>query len=330
MFNYLDKVLCAECRSVQSYEIRTEKRMRVWNGKEYPYNKRIAVCCNCGNRVTVPGLEDLNEGEFEIKCREENDYIQIDEINAILEKYDIEKRPLSKVLGMGEHTIENYLKGQLPSKRYSDMLRRILVSYTYLQRYYEANKDKLNKRTSEKLEKKIEYYDVINSHNSSIEAIALYILNSKYEITNMALQKLLYYIEAFAAVLLDVRLFDNRCEAWMYGPVYPEIYEKYRSFGSSQIQVDEIDLSQELSQETRELIDLVLGQFAIYNGVTLKDLSHSEEPWKKAHAGYGLKEHCTEVITHEAIKAYFTKVNEKYDISSEEGIREYIHSLGVI
>lgn len=330
MEKHLDKVLCADCRSVQPYEIRTEQHMREWNGKKYNYNKRIAVCSKCGHRVVVPGLDDLNETEFEIKCREENDYIQIYEIQDILAKYDVEKRPLSKVLGLGEHTIENYLKGQLPSKRYSDMLRKVLISYRYLQELYSVNKDKLNNHASEKIDNKLKYYESINSCNSMIERVALYILNSRYEITNMSLQKLLYYIEAFSEILLKKRIFDNRCEAWMYGPVYPEIYEKYKSFGSSQILVDKIDLSDSLSAEVREVIDYVLNQYAIYNGVTLKDLSHSEDPWKDAHEGYGEKEHCTEEISHEAIAEYFNRVNESFNLRTEAGVKKYIASLGVL
>ena len=188
MNNFLNKVLCAECRSLQPYDIRTEQTVRSWNGADYAFNKRIAICKKCGNQVTVPGLSDLNENDFESKCRIENDYILVDEIEAIIEKYDIEKRPLSRVLGLGEHTIENYLKGQLPSKRYSDMLRRVLTSYLYMKEFYDSNKDSLTKLSADRLEKKLDYYDQINSHNSMIETVAIYILNSKYEITNMSLQ----------------------------------------------------------------------------------------------------------------------------------------------
>ncbi|MCR4611013.1 MAG: DUF4065 domain-containing protein [Lachnospiraceae bacterium] len=330
MEKYPEKVLCAECRNLQSYAFSVEKVQRVWNGVECSFNKRVAICNKCGNRVMVPGLEDYNEREFDIKFREENDYILVEEIRDVLTKYDVEKRPLSRVLGWGEHTIENYLKGQLPNRRYSAMLRRLLVSYEYMQRFYDENRNCLNDHAAKRIGAKLDYYRSINSHDSAIETIALYVLNSKYEITNMSLQKLLYYIEAFCQILLQVRIFDNRCEAWMYGPVYPEIYDKYKSFGSALIQVDEIDLSGELDERYRKVIDFVLNQFAIYNGVTLKDFSHAEDPWKKAHAGYGQKERCEEVITHEEITEYFTRMHDIFDLSTELGVRKYIESLGVI
>ncbi len=330
MNNYPNKVLCAKCREVQPYTICSERISRVWNGIECEFNKRYAVCCKCGSKVMVPGLEDANEAEFDNKYREENDYILIDEIKDVMSRYDVEKRPLSRVLGMGEHTIENYLKGQLPSKRYSDMLRRLLVSYRYMQEIYSQNKHCINDHAAKKIEAKLEYYGQINSHDSVIDSIALYVLNSRYEITNMSLQKLLYYIEGFVQALLGEQVFDNRCEAWMFGPVYPDMYEKYKSFGSSLIQVDKIDLSGEIDDSVRKVIDHVLSLFAIYNGVTLKDLSHAEEPWKNAHAGYGEKEHCEEIITHDAIKQYFSCMHQKFDLSTEKGVKKYISSLGVI
>ncbi|MCR5556312.1 MAG: DUF4065 domain-containing protein, partial [Butyrivibrio sp.] len=126
------------------------------------------------------------------------------------------------------------------------------------------------------------------------------------------------------------RIFDNRCEAWAYGPVYPEVYSKYKSFGRAPIIIDEADLSTSLDSSITDIIDFVLSQFAIYNGVTLKDLSHAEAPWKNAHAGYGTKEHCTELISHESITDYFTAVHKKFNLSKESGVKKYISSLGVM
>lgn len=330
MNKYLDKVFCAGCMSLQSYSIQTEKVNRVWNGTECVFNKRIAFCNCCGNRVSVPGLEDLNEAEFDARCREENGYIQVSEIKDIMTRYNVEKRPLSLALGLGEHTIENYLKGQLPNKRYSDMLKNVLTDYKSMQTLFEENRDKLNELTSKRIQERLDYYAYINSRSSTIETVAIYVLNSKYEITNMSLQKLLYYIEAFCQIILNERMFDNRCEAWAYGPVYPEIYEKYKLFGKEQIHVDPIDLSDELEERYRNLIDYVLNLFGIFNGVTLKDLSHAEEPWKKAHAGYGDMERCEEVITHESITEYFASVNKRFDLRDELSVKKYIMSLGVI
>lgn len=73
MDGFLKEVLCANCRSINPYEMHVEQQIRERNGKKYTFNKRIAICNNCGHRVTVPGLADLNEEEFEKVVRESKD-----------------------------------------------------------------------------------------------------------------------------------------------------------------------------------------------------------------------------------------------------------------
>lgn len=324
------KVLCPECMGLQEFEIKCKRETRKINGIDYSFNKRIGFCKKCGAQVLVPGLEDENEEAFEFIFREQNGYIQKDDIRKVLEKYDIEKRPLSKALGMGEHTIEQYLEGQLPNKAYSDRLIRVLNSYMEMYKYFDENKSKLTDKAIQKIERRLDYYRVINSTDTEIEKVALYILNSKYEITNMSLQKLLYYIEGFIGVALNEQLYSNRCEAWMYGPVYPEIYEKYKVFGGNQITVDKMNFDGVLDKKYRQVIDFVLNHFAIFNGTTLRDLSHAEKPWRDAHLGYYDTERCEEEITHESIVDYFSSMNKKFNLMSEEGIKKYIDSLNVI
>ena len=49
--------------------------------------------------------------------------------------------------------------------------------------------------------------------------------------TNMKLQKMLYYQQGFHLAYFETPLFDEDIEAWMYGPVVPSMYEKYKEFG---------------------------------------------------------------------------------------------------
>ena len=52
---------------------------------------------------------------------------------------DIEKRPLSKLLGVGELTITRYLDGQLPSVKYSNILFQVLRDEQKMKQYVESN-----------------------------------------------------------------------------------------------------------------------------------------------------------------------------------------------
>lgn len=327
MKEYMDKVICPECGKLVHYHLQMKKTIRMINEEEYQFNVQEALCDECETAVTVPGLDDENETRFERFFREKNNYIQVEEIQQILEKYDIEKRPLSKVLGMGEHTIERYLEGQLPNKKYSIELQTVLQDYSRMQKYYELYSKALTEKAAQKLKDKLDYYEKINSFHSTLEKVALYVLNSKYEITNMSLQKLLYYIEAFAELFLNRSIYESAPQAWMYGPVYRTIYDKYKEFGKNPIVVDLKDYATDIDSKLVCVIDYVMENFGIYNGTVLKEFTHAEDPWINAHSGYGKSEICEVEISHDSIKKYFDAMNEKYHLTEKKGLQKYIHTL---
>ena len=78
--------------------------------------------------------------------REQENLISVSEIENILEKYDIGKRPLSLLLGWGEGTLTRYLNGDIPTMQYSDVLKRILESPYQMSEVLEQNKDKITER----------------------------------------------------------------------------------------------------------------------------------------------------------------------------------------
>ena len=82
-----------------------------------------------------------------------------------------------------------------------------------------------------------------------------------------------------------------------------------------------------LTADEHLIIDLVVNTFGEYGGKVLERITHSESPWKAARAGYsdGIPSH--EPIPDENIKSYFQAMNEKYDFSSESGIKHYINDI---
>lgn len=49
-------------------------------------------------------------------------------------------------------------------------------------------------------------------------------------LTNLKLQKLLYYAQAWHLALRNAPLFDEDFQAWVHGPVLPSQYLRFRSF----------------------------------------------------------------------------------------------------
>ena len=49
-------------------------------------------------------------------------------------------------------------------------------------------------------------------------------------ITNLKLQKLLYYVQAWYLALYDEPLFDDKLEAWVHGASQPQVYSQFKQF----------------------------------------------------------------------------------------------------
>jgi uncharacterized phage-associated protein len=57
------------------------------------------------------------------------------------------------------------------------------------------------------------------------------------ELSNLKLQKLLYYSQGYNLALTSKPIFEEPIEAWKYGPVVKGIYHQFKVFGDLDIQV---------------------------------------------------------------------------------------------
>ncbi len=330
---YNTTTYCYECGRMMPYSCHLRKRTRNFQGKSFTYDEEYALCSECNNEVTVPGMMEANEKEFARISRGECEIITIDEIYGMMGKYNIGKRPLSKVLGLGEITITRYLEGQIPSVKNSRLLLSAYRDYSVMEHYLEQNMDKISEKTYLKTKNAIECIKEKATYHSKIQAAAAYVIHSKYEVTDMSLQKILYYIKAFAKLLLNINIFEEQCEAWVHGPVYEKIYNQYKSYGREIIMEEKdtnIQTNSLLSAEEKSVIDYVLRNFAIYNGTVLREFTHKERPWIEARGNLGENERSRKIITDEMIFSYFVQMNHLYKITTEAGLKQYINSLHVL
>ncbi|WP_418466913.1 hypothetical protein [Faecalibacillus faecis] len=69
---------------------------------------------------------DLQMKEVDEQYRKEENIVSINEIKNLITLYDIKKESLSIALGFEKNTIACYLKEQVPSKKYSNIIRKLL------------------------------------------------------------------------------------------------------------------------------------------------------------------------------------------------------------
>ncbi len=116
-------------------------------------------------------------------------------------------------------------------------------------------------------------------------------------LSNMKLQKLLYYAQGFHLALYNEPLFKERILAWTHGPVVADVYYKYKEYGNTGIPTpSEIDCSH-LPLTVKELLNEIFNVFGQFSAWKLRDLTHEEPPWKETSNG--------EEIAYSKLKDYF-------------------------
>jgi uncharacterized phage-associated protein len=108
----------------------------------------------------------------------------------------------------------------------------------------------------------------------------LYLEGEHGEISNLKLQKLVYYAQGFSLALLNEPLFEDRIEAWMHGPVVPGLYHRFRDFGSNPIPPSNDFDPSVFSRDQRRLIQEVFDVYGQYSAWKLRQLTHEEDPWR--------------------------------------------------
>lgn len=130
--------------------------------------------------------------------------------------------------------------------------------------------------------------------------------NTQESITNLKLQKLLYYVQGFHLAITKKSLFEENIEAWAHGPVVPEVYRKFKEYRYNDIKQNVEDDFSELTSTQEKIIKEVWEIFKSYDGKELENLTHSEAPWINARNGVSEYSSSNEIISRDSIKDYFT------------------------
>lgn len=124
-------------------------------------------------------------------------------------------------------------------------------------------------------------YDMSGKYSAS--DVALYLIQKCVEdgkpISNLQLQKILYYIQKYFLQEKKYALFSDDMEAWQFGPVVSEIYWRYCGFGSSEI-FEVNDSKVTFENDEKKSIDSILEEKRAMKPWDLVGDTHKEgKPW---------------------------------------------------
>ena len=324
-----EKTFCEECRNDVEYTTASVPMTGTIKGKAYHYTGTEARCADCGNLVFVPEISDDNLRSLYNVFREENGIVSLDVICAIPEKYDIGKRPLSLLLGWGELTFSRYCDGDIPTRQYSDILQRIYNEPQFYSELLEANKTNLkSQRTYEKTRRAVDaLLSVGVPSNSKINTVIQYLLYQCEDITPLALQKALYYIQGFHFAFYRTFLFSEDCQAWTHGPVYRDIYFRYRDYRFDPIEKTTTFDTSVFSASEKAICDSVINNLCCYSGKILERFTHNEAPWLTTRGDLPDSAPSDRIIEKSVIGAYFDAVKAKYNMVNPRDIKDYAQDM---
>ncbi len=122
-------------------------------------------------------------------------------------------------------------------------------------------------------------------------------------ITNLKLQKLLYYAQGFhVAMHHGEPLFPESLLAWSHGPVVRRVYQRYRHLGWKPIDLPSNFQADAYAPEIREILDAVNANYGQFTAKTLEIMTHEEAPWQRTQHN--------RIISLALLKNYFSELVE--------------------
>lgn len=143
------------------------------------------------------------------------------------------------------------------------------------------------------------------------------------EVTNMKLNKLVYFAQGFYMAKYNKKLFSENIEAWQHGPVVAEVYESFKGCKSNPVPYvfGSFDIENFSTEEADFLSDIAL-KYCRFTAAYLRNLTHNQAPWFN-----NFEESKHNVIPADEIKAFFLTQSPIESKTTSESIG-YINEEG--
>jgi uncharacterized phage-associated protein len=119
---------------------------------------------------------------------------------------------------------------------------------------------------------------------TTADAVADYFVAAAHQrgepVSNLKLQRLLYYAQAWHLGRYGRALFPGKIEAWLTGPVVAPVYWRFRKHGIHPIPAGELPV--DLPPETASFLDGIAREYLGVDEYELDRMSCAEAPWQRA------------------------------------------------
>ena len=123
---------------------------------------------------------------------------------------------------------------------------------------------------------------------SAIEVAEYFLYKAQQDeelISNMKLQKLLYYAQGFHLAIFDQPLFSDEIERWTHGPAVTSVYRKYKKHRARPIAYPKDFQLEVIDKKVADLLDEVYEVYGQFSAGALRNMTHKDPPWLETDPG---------------------------------------------
>lgn len=240
------------------------------------------------------------------------DVISLEQLNELLSRYAIGKKPLAALLGWGATTILRYADGVNPAGEYGSHLKKLYDEPLFYLEILEANKDRLTPVAYKKSKNAV--LSCLTS--SKVWCGVQYLIErAQGDISPLRAVMTLYYAQAFSLGLTDKALFAEECELTAAGVPYASYYERLRLEGTG----GRVAAEGLFTPEEETILDAAYRMLLWYGPAELEHVLAAERKYIRVSRmeGGGKK------IKNAALGGFFKKVVQGYKITSPEEFNLY-------
>jgi len=231
----------------------------------------------------------------------------------MMQRYEIGKKPLARLLGWGDTTVMRYLDGVEPNREFAARIGQLAESPLEYAGVLEKNKEKLTDTAYRKTRRAV-YREIFCDR--STEAMQYIITLAEGDIAPYRIMMVLYYAQVCSLVLRGLPLFEEEADFSPGQPlVYPRLYGQLREYGVRILQPETASFSEE-EQECLKQVYLVLNG---YSPNALKALAAREKRRIRRH----LKTEADH-IPGQSLKTQYENGFKKSGVECPADLKKYI------
>lgn len=130
-------------------------------------------------------------------------------------------------------------------------------------------------------------------------SVGKYFYNKNKNLTEIQIQKLTYYAYVWSMALRDEKIFAEKPQAWVHGPVFRSLYDSMRKQEFYQSTEENIEYQNKI------FFDMIYNLYGKYSGNQLENMTHTEAPWIVARKDLKPNERSNEELNDDLIKCYY-------------------------